>query len=190
MMRFTNSNTFSYGVRISLKIGVHHGNCTYGVIGYHKPQFSLIGDTVNTTSRHCTTGDSGCIVLSMAAKARINSKKYHWAETRNVEMKGKGTVEVFMIPTRKQNSVPDSNAKEDLKKVAASQSGLRTGVKVNQDCNMQNYLVSPPSLPMNLRSSIMGLRDKKVSNIKKEEKLLNQDDNRKDASVLAVRPNR
>ena len=24
-----------------------------GVIGFHKPQFSLIGDTVNTTSRHC-----------------------------------------------------------------------------------------------------------------------------------------
>jgi len=25
-----------------------------GVIGFHKPQFSLIGDTVNTTSRICS----------------------------------------------------------------------------------------------------------------------------------------
>lgn len=51
MMKCVESTTFDMGIKLNLKIGVHHGNCTYGVIGYHKPQFSLIGDTVNTTSR-------------------------------------------------------------------------------------------------------------------------------------------
>lgn len=41
--------------RLTLKIGIHTGKVIIGVIGYHKPQFSLIGDTVNTTSRHCST---------------------------------------------------------------------------------------------------------------------------------------
>lgn len=35
-----------------------------GVIGYYKPQFSLIGDVINTTSRHCTTGNTNHIMLS------------------------------------------------------------------------------------------------------------------------------
>lgn len=45
--------------KINLKIGIHHGNVIIGVIGYHKPQFSLIGDAVNTTSRHCSTAGLG-----------------------------------------------------------------------------------------------------------------------------------
>lgn len=45
--------------RIKIKIGIHAGPVIIGVIGYHKPQFSLIGDTVNTTSRHCSTAKAG-----------------------------------------------------------------------------------------------------------------------------------
>lgn len=51
MLKAVETNTFEMGVKLNLKIGIHHGSCIYGVIGYHKPQFSLIGDTVNTTSR-------------------------------------------------------------------------------------------------------------------------------------------
>lgn len=42
-----------------------------GVIGAHKPQFSLIGDTVNTTSRVCSTGMNGFITLSEQAYNNI-----------------------------------------------------------------------------------------------------------------------
>jgi class 3 adenylate cyclase len=52
MLEFTNQYTYKAGKQIKIKIGIHCGNCIYGVIGYHKPQFSLIGDTVNTTSRY------------------------------------------------------------------------------------------------------------------------------------------
>lgn len=34
-----------------LKIGIHYGKLIAGVIGYNKPQFSLMGDTINTVSR-------------------------------------------------------------------------------------------------------------------------------------------
>jgi class 3 adenylate cyclase len=47
-----------------LKIGIHKGPIIAGVIGYHKPQFSLIGDTVNTTSRICSKCHEGCITVS------------------------------------------------------------------------------------------------------------------------------
>lgn len=62
-----------------IKIGVHRGQCIFGVLGYHKPQFSLIGDTVNTTSRHCTTGERGNIILSKDAYENIkDNPKYEF----------------------------------------------------------------------------------------------------------------
>jgi class 3 adenylate cyclase len=50
--------------RVILKIGIHYGPVIAGVIGYHKPQFSLIGDTINTTSRVCSTGLDDKITIS------------------------------------------------------------------------------------------------------------------------------
>lgn len=105
MMKFVQGTTFSFGVKLNLKIGVHYGPCIYGVIGYHKPQFSLIGDTVNTTSRHCTTGESGTIVLSQAAKSRIDATLIPNLKKSVVEMKGKGKLEVFMILPPRKNKV-------------------------------------------------------------------------------------
>lgn len=39
-----------------------------GVIGGHKPQFSLIGDTVNMAARVCSTGETNSVTLSDQAK--------------------------------------------------------------------------------------------------------------------------
>lgn len=51
MFKFIEGYTYKNGKKLVLKIGVHKGQCVFGILGYHKPQFSLIGDTVNTTSR-------------------------------------------------------------------------------------------------------------------------------------------
>ena len=53
------ANMISYGngqFNFHIKIGLNRGKAIAGIIGYHKQQFSLIGDTVNTASRVCTTG--------------------------------------------------------------------------------------------------------------------------------------
>lgn len=86
---------------LKLKIGIHYGKPVMGVIGYHKPQFSLIGDVVNTTSRHCTTGEKKHIMISEAAwrqlgNATILSGGYIKAEVPT-EMKGKGVVTVYHL---------------------------------------------------------------------------------------------
>ena len=67
MMDYTSQCTFGNGEKIILKIGIHFGKVIASVIGGHKPQFSLIGDTVNTASRICTTGQDEKITLSDAA---------------------------------------------------------------------------------------------------------------------------
>ena len=47
-----------------------------GVIGFHKPQFSLIGDTVNTTSRICAAAEINKPTLSSQAFHQIDEKQY------------------------------------------------------------------------------------------------------------------
>lgn len=56
MMEYSKKFKFGQSGNVRIKIGIHYGRVIAGVIGHHKPQFSLIGDTVNTTSRVCSTG--------------------------------------------------------------------------------------------------------------------------------------
>lgn len=55
---------YGEGISMRIRIGIHYGRVIAGVIGYHKPQFSLIGDAVNTTSRVCTANNQGQIRMS------------------------------------------------------------------------------------------------------------------------------
>jgi class 3 adenylate cyclase/phosphoserine phosphatase len=104
---------------LDLKIGIHMGKPVMGVIGYHKPQFSLIGDVVNTTSRHCTTGKKGRIMVSQAAWETIEfsdplSGKYA-KEIVQTEMKGKGLVMVYQLYRPKNRFV------ENIERIVARQ---------------------------------------------------------------------
>ena len=70
---------------LKIKIGVHTGRIIAGVIGYHKPQFSLIGDTVNTTSRVCSTGEDGKITISNEAYQKVKASELFF-DARKVEV--------------------------------------------------------------------------------------------------------
>lgn len=105
MMKFIDDYTYKAGKRLEIKIGVHFGQCIFGVLGYHKPQFSLIGDTINTTSRHCTTGKNGNIVLSEACWNEVKSSKVVSVIPNKVFMKGKGDgdVTVYIVSKFKKS---------------------------------------------------------------------------------------
>lgn len=94
---------------LNLKIGIHVGKPVIGVIGYHKPQFSLIGDVVNTTSRHCTTGKVGRIMMSEAAWEVVKSSSVfsqgYSHELIPTDMKGKGSVTVHHLFPKKNKFI-------------------------------------------------------------------------------------
>ena len=49
---------------LEVKIGIHSGRVIAGVVGSHKPQFSLIGDPINTTARMCALSNPNTIQVS------------------------------------------------------------------------------------------------------------------------------
>ena len=76
MMKLIKPYTYgSEAKSLTLKIGIHNGPVIAGIIGHHKPQFSLIGDTINTTSRLVSAKEiaQGKIVLTSNACEQIKN---------------------------------------------------------------------------------------------------------------------
>ncbi|OMJ96302.1 hypothetical protein SteCoe_30 [Stentor coeruleus] len=85
-------------VTLSVKIGVNSGSVTAGVIGYHKPQFSLVGDTVNTASRMASTCPSAnSLQISNSTYELLEDKRGLVFTQRQVEVKGKGTMNTWLV---------------------------------------------------------------------------------------------
>eukprot|EP00828_Plagiopyla_frontata_P023784 TRINITY_DN30395_c0_g1_i1.p4 TRINITY_DN30395_c0_g1~~TRINITY_DN30395_c0_g1_i1.p4 ORF type:complete len:100 (+),score=16.36 TRINITY_DN30395_c0_g1_i1:321-620(+) len=98
---------------MEIKIGIHSGRVIAGVIGHHKPQFSLIGDTVNHTSRVCSTGEDGKITISGESYTKVSDSEYEFLE-KTVWAKGKGDIQVCLLYTspsprdRQKSRMPSS----------------------------------------------------------------------------------
>ncbi|CAB9517983.1 Receptor-type guanylate cyclase gcy [Seminavis robusta] len=81
---------------INLRIGIHTGNCTAGVVGTRSPHYALFGDMINTTSRHESTGLPGKIQCSSELFGRLvhdsphDNQQFHLSPRGLVQMKGKG----------------------------------------------------------------------------------------------------
>jgi phospholipid-translocating ATPase len=87
---------YGKGNQIEIKVGIHVGRVIAGVIGHHKPQFSLIGDPVNQTSRVGSTGDAGAITLSEQAFNKAK-KDINYYTKKQKEAKGLGIINTFQV---------------------------------------------------------------------------------------------
>ena len=89
MMKYARHYTWGeFGTPITLKIGINNGPVIAGVIGLHKPQFSLIGDTINTTSRVTSTGEANKVTISESVYDIISKNASEYIlEKRKVQVK-------------------------------------------------------------------------------------------------------
>ena len=85
---------------LELRIGIHSGPVTGGVLRGQKSRFQLFGDTMNTTSRLESTGMPGKIQVSETTAEALRSRgKAHWLQKRSgtVQAKGKGEMETYWL---------------------------------------------------------------------------------------------
>ena len=90
---------------LGLRVGLHSGTVTGGVLRGEKARFQLFGDTVNTASRMETNGVPGKVQVSQAtADLIVASGKHHWLVPRKemIEAKGKGRMQVYFIEPRRK----------------------------------------------------------------------------------------
>ena len=92
------------GDKIKVKIGIHTGKVIPAVVGEHKPQFSLIGDAVNTTARMCTNSKDNCVNCSEFSYEEIKHKYKDFTQSTK-EVKGKGMMNLYLYDPSKHKKV-------------------------------------------------------------------------------------
>ena len=98
ILKIADSITLKDGKNLQFKIGVNSGPVTAGVVGYHKPQFSLVGDTVNTASRMASTlRIVNSVQLSLMTFDLLQDKSSLSFADQKVEVKGKGIMETKLV---------------------------------------------------------------------------------------------
>jgi len=84
------------GIPLSLRIGIHTGPVTAGIIGTRKFSYDLWGDTVNVASRMETQGEPGRIQVTEVVYQRLKDD-YFFEKREIIEIKGKGLMQTYWL---------------------------------------------------------------------------------------------
>ncbi len=93
------------GERIQLRIGVGTGPVVAGVIGKKKFIYDMWGDTVNVAFRMASDADPGGIQVDLTTYRRLHSR-FRFGEAHEVEVKGKGRMQVYRLLGRPDEPQP------------------------------------------------------------------------------------
>jgi Adenylate and Guanylate cyclase catalytic domain len=100
---------------LMLRIGLHCGPVTAGVLRGQKSRFQLFGDTVNTASRMESNGIPNKIHISPeVARVLDESGKGHWITLRDtlVQAKGKGAIQTYWVEPGGKGSSTETTTSE------------------------------------------------------------------------------
>ncbi|KAL7525767.1 hypothetical protein ACHAXR_001150 [Thalassiosira sp. AJA248-18] len=103
--------------RLNIRIGIHSGPVTAGVLRGNKARFDLFGDTINTAQRIESTGEPNKIHISReTAELLEEAGKGDWLIPResSVSAKGKGELKTFWLntsgtPMEEEESIPTTD---------------------------------------------------------------------------------
>ncbi|KAL7564170.1 hypothetical protein ACA910_021144 [Epithemia clementina (nom. ined.)] len=115
---------------LSMRIGLHSGPVTAGVLRGDKSRFQLFGDTVNTAARIEASGERNRIHLSEeTAQQLVKSNKGHWVTQRTdvVQAKGKGALETFWLDPQLRSS---PSVVSDGKQESATAGGISRNTRL------------------------------------------------------------
>jgi class 3 adenylate cyclase len=108
---------------LKLRIGMHSGPVTGGVLRGERSRFQLFGDTMNTTARIESTGERGRIHLSEeTADLLKQAGKASWLKQREqrITSKGKGTMQTYWLNVTDNGDDNTVGAESDGKQTLSS----------------------------------------------------------------------
>jgi class 3 adenylate cyclase len=91
-----------------LRMGIHTGPVTAGVIGTNKFTYDIWGDTVNTASRMESSGEAGKINIS-GSTYNLVKNLFQCNHRGKVQAKGKGEVDMYFLERIKSEFSADQD---------------------------------------------------------------------------------
>jgi class 3 adenylate cyclase len=99
---------------LDMRVGLHSGATTAGILRGDKSRFQLFGDTVNTASRMESNSVAGRIHISQSTALALAARgKGHWVSPREdkIVAKGKGEMQTYWVQIKSEG---DSTAKTSV----------------------------------------------------------------------------
>ncbi len=93
------------GERIEIRIGIGTGPVVAGVIGKKKFIYDMWGDTVNVAFRMASDAPAGSIQVDLTTHRRLHNR-FRFDEALEVEIKGKGRMQVFHLSAPLEGAPP------------------------------------------------------------------------------------
>lgn len=84
------------GIQLNMRVGIHSGPVTAGIIGKNKFIYDLWGDTVNVASRMESQGEPGRIQITEATAQLLNNT-FPLEERGQLNVKGRGLMTTFLV---------------------------------------------------------------------------------------------
>ena len=78
-----------------LRVGIHTGSCMSGIVGTKNFRFCLFGDTMNTAARMEQKSSPECIHVTQDVVDLVPDGG--WEKLKKMEVKGKGTMQTYML---------------------------------------------------------------------------------------------
>jgi len=96
MIHYIDSRNQNQAIKWKIRIGIHSGPVSAGVVGKNKFSFDIFGDTVNIASRIETAGEEGKINVSAYTYDLIKDE-FQGEYRGKIDLKGKGKLDLYFI---------------------------------------------------------------------------------------------
>ncbi|GKY99150.1 hypothetical protein MPSEU_000870500 [Mayamaea pseudoterrestris] len=128
---------------LDMRVGIHSGPVTAGVLRGERSRFQLFGDTMNTASRTESTGMKGKIQVSHdTADVLTSVGKGHWVTPREevVVAKGKGVMSTFWLTFKADTAVSSSGGSSKSGDDADDDDDCDAPVALKEDYQVSNLV--------------------------------------------------